>query len=128
MSTPETFEELLRDELTPAPDPAFAAQMDEWVAQGFPAVGREHKPRRRLSFPRLVSPVGLAGAGTALAALAIAAVLVVDTGEQTSTESESSGGAAADQTTLVQPSPQEAPRGRGAQRRAARHGRRHRAR
>jgi hypothetical protein len=94
MSTPDTFMELLTEELSPAPDPEFAAEMDAWVEGGFQ---RRHK-RRGPSAPAwlhhparaLRSPLGMAGASTALAAAVIAALLVADSAQQTTTDQHSS--------------------------------------
>ncbi len=87
--SPDTFTELLQEELTPTPDPAFAREMDEWAAAGFPrrdAQQRTPKPRRRLRAGAwLRSPLGMATATSAVAAAAIAAVLIGDTVEQGTT-------------------------------------------
>ena len=84
MSTPDTFTELLQEELTATPDPAFAREMDEWAAAGFPR--RESsaaKPRSRpRTFAWLRSPIGMASAGSALAAVLIAVVMIGDSAEQ----------------------------------------------
>ena len=88
MPTPDTFTELLREELTPEPDPHFAREMDEWAAAGFPR-RTTHAPAPRPAAGwldrvarGLRSPLGMAGAGTAVAAIAIAAVLIGDSVEQ----------------------------------------------
>ena len=99
MSTPDTFTELLHEEMTAEPDPQFAAEMDEWVAGGF----QRRKPARRAAWldraARFVrSPLGMAGATSAVAAVAIAALLVADSTQNSATDgrdtaaSESSGG------------------------------------
>lgn len=89
MST-DTFMELLQEELSAEPDPRFAAEMDEWVAAGFPRRD-QRSPRRAAAWMdralRVVrSPLGAAGAATAFAALVIAVLLVGDA-TQTSTSS-----------------------------------------
>ena len=100
MSTPDTFTQLLQEELTPEPDPQFAVEMDEWVADGFPP---RHE-RRRAPVPvaawldRAVrvtrSPLGMAGAATAVAAVVIALVLAGDTAERATTGDAADGGVA----------------------------------
>src|SRR5829696_7874195 len=111
MSTPDTFTQLLQEELTPEPDPQFAAEMDEWVAEGFPPRdGRQ--PRRRPSLAlgawldRAIrvtrSPLGLAGLGTAVAAVVIALVLVADSAQQTGSPSPGASSAGGD---AVMPAP-----------------------
>jgi hypothetical protein len=97
MSTPDTLMELLREELTPAPDPHFVAEMDEWAAAGFP---HRDEPRRASrtggwldrAARVLRSPLGLAGAGTAIAAVAIAAVLVGNGADSATQDQRTSGG------------------------------------
>src|SRR5687768_16388543 len=84
MSTPDTFSELLQEELTATPDPAFAREMDEWAAAGFPR--RESSTptpkRRRRTFTWLRSPAGMATAASAVAAVLIAVVMIGDSVEQ----------------------------------------------
>ena len=97
MSTPETFTELLREELSPEPETEFAREMDEWAAAGFPRrEQRPAKPPRRRLGAWLSSPLGMAGATSALAVAVIAAVLVADSAEQGTTggalSQESAGG------------------------------------
>jgi hypothetical protein len=88
MPASDTFTELLREELTPRPDPAFAEEMDAWVEDGFPPRERRRRPPRRAGawLDRAVrvtrSPLGMAGAGTAVAALVVALVLVGDSAER----------------------------------------------
>jgi len=108
MSTPDTFTQLLQEELTPRPDEEFAAEMDQWVADGFPPRDGRQPKRRRPSLPvgswldRAVrvtrSPLGLAGMGTAVAAVIIAVVLAADTAERgtTAPEQSAAGDAAAE--------------------------------
>ena len=114
MSTPDTFMDLLHEEMTAEPDPRFAAEMDEWVANGFQ---RRTPQRRRASaagwFGRATrvvrSPLGMAGASTALAAVVIAVLLAADTTQQPTdgrdmAASESSAGdAAAPAPALTEP-------------------------
>ena len=82
MSTPDTFTQLLEDELTPRPDPEFAAEMDQWADDGFP-----RRQERRGPSPRVGawfrSPLGLAGVGTAIAAVFAIAILAGDATERT---------------------------------------------
>src|SRR4051794_30333408 len=92
MPTPDTFSELLREELTPEPDPRFAAEMDEWVASGFP---RRPSPQRRgtwLGRATLAvrTPLGLATASTAVAGLLIAALLIGESAQQSTTRTPQS--------------------------------------
>jgi hypothetical protein len=111
MSTPDTFTQLLEEELTPAPDSEFAREMDEWAAAGFPR-RQETKPRRfRVpSIGWLRSPAGMGAAASALAAAAIAVVLIADSAEQTTTGSGDFAASTteADPTSPV-PTTQEAP-------------------
>jgi hypothetical protein len=114
MSTPDTFTELLREELTPEPDPRFAAEMEEWVAAGFP----RREPRRTAAWldraaRTLRTPLGMASATAAVAGVLIAALVIADSTQQSTTESEPGEG-----TSLVQPSP-EAAGDAGASRRMA---------
>ncbi len=60
MSTPDTFTELLREEMSPEPDPRFAAEMDEWVARGFAA---RAPPARRDGVARPRGPRAAHAAG-----------------------------------------------------------------
>jgi hypothetical protein len=76
MSMPDTFTELLQDELSPAPDPHFAAEMDEWVGAGFPR--REQRTRRW----RLRSPLALAGAGATVATACVAIGIALNNPDQ----------------------------------------------
>ena len=88
MSTPDTFTQLLEDELTPAPDSEFAREREEWAAAGFPR--RQPRAPRKLRLPTIAflrSPLGMGGAASAVAALAIAVVLVADSAEQTTSGS-----------------------------------------
>jgi hypothetical protein len=95
--------------MSPAPEPEFAAEMDAWVEGGF---HRRHQ-RRGPSAPAwldrvgraLRSPLGMAGASTALAAVVIAALLVAD-GSQQTTDSRGSGTAA---QSAAKPSPEASP-------------------
>src|SRR3954470_24825374 len=94
MSTPDTFTELLKEELAPDPDPRFAAEMDEWVAAGFP----HREPRRRTRWLaralRVVrTPIGLAGASAALGGLLIAVLLAADATQQQTTHPPTAGSA-----------------------------------
>src|SRR5688572_12587032 len=82
MPTPDTFTELLREELSPAPDSEFAREMDEWAAAGFPRREREAKERQPRFRAWLSSPLGMATATTAVAAIAIVAVMAGDSFEQ----------------------------------------------
>src|SRR5215212_8325483 len=82
MST-DTFMELLQEEVSPGPDPRFAAEMDEWVAAGFP----RRQPRRRAVWldraARAVrTPLGMAAASTAIAGIVIALLVVGDSTQQ----------------------------------------------
>jgi hypothetical protein len=100
MST-DTFMELLQEEMTAEPDPRFAAEMDEWVAAGFPRRD-QRSPRRTVAWlDRAVravrSPLGAAGAATAVAALVIAVLLV---GEATQTSTTGGGGDVAATSTV----------------------------
>lgn len=99
MSTRDPFMELLQEELTPRPDPEFAAAMDAWADDGFPPRRERRRPSFRLGawFDRATrvarSPLGIAGVGTAVAAIVIAAVLVGDSVERTRTGDRDAGAA-----------------------------------
>jgi hypothetical protein len=95
MSTPETaFEQLLRDELTPVPDPAFAAELDEWAAAGFPRTSRRRSPFGWLGGVKraLGTPFGLTATGSAVAAVAIALLLQGGTSDDGSQSFSGGGG------------------------------------
>jgi hypothetical protein len=86
MST-DTFMELLQEEVTPEPDARFAAEMDEWVAAGFP----RRQPRRSATWldraTRAVrSPLGVATASTAVAGIVIALLVVGDSAQRGSSD------------------------------------------
>src|SRR3954454_12609515 len=106
MST-DTFMDLLQEELSAEPDPRFAAEMDEWVAAGFP----RRRPRRRAAWLERAmrgvrTPVGMGVATAAVAGLIVALLVVGDSAQQTPTQSASSAGA--DATTpsdTIAPSP-----------------------
>jgi hypothetical protein len=108
MSTPDTFMELLTEELSPAPDPEFAAEMDAWVEGGFQRRLKRRGPSAPAWLDRaaraLRSPLGMAGASTALAAAVIAALLVADSAQQTTTDQHSSGGSGQATSEPVAPS------------------------
>jgi len=91
MST-DTFMDLLQEELSAEPDPRFAAEMDEWVAAGFP---RRQPPRRAAWLERAMravrTPVGMGVATTAVAGLVVALLVIGDSAQQTTGDS---GGAA----------------------------------
>ena len=78
MSMPETFTDLLRDELSPAPDPHFAAEMDEWAAAGF-----QHRERRTRRW-RLRSPLTVVGAATTVATACVAVGIALNNADQAS--------------------------------------------
>jgi hypothetical protein len=80
MSMPDTFTELLRDELSPAPDPQFAAAMDEWAAGGF-AHREQAAPRARRR--RLRSPLAILGAGATVATACVAVGIALTSSDQT---------------------------------------------
>ena len=108
MST-DTFMDLLQEELSAEPDPRFAAEMDEWVAAGFP---RREPPRRTAWLDRAMrgvrTPVGMGVATTAVAGLVVALLLIGDSAQQT-TDGGGGGGGQADSTVpsgTVAPSPQ----------------------
>src|SRR4051812_50012007 len=90
MST-DTFMDLLQEELSAEPDPRFAAEMDEWVAAGFP---RRQPPRRAAWVERALrgvrTPVGMGVATAAVAGLIVALLVVGDSTQQTTTQSASS--------------------------------------
>ena len=95
MST-DTVMDLLQEELSAEPDPQFAAEMDEWVAAGFP---RRQPPRRAAWLERAMrgvrTPAGMGIATTAVAGLVVALLVIGDSAQQTTTPSASSGGAEA---------------------------------
>ena len=75
MSTPDTFMDLLEEELTPEPGPRFAAEMDEWVARRVPRRGPRRR-RRGAGDPRgAYARRSMSAAATAVAGLAVALVL-----------------------------------------------------
>jgi hypothetical protein len=101
MSTPDTFTELLREELTPAPDPDFAAEMDDWAAAGFPhRDDRDREAGRRPSTAgwldraarALRSPFGTAATGTAVAVAIVALLIAVSPDQATQDQGSSAGG------------------------------------
>jgi hypothetical protein len=76
--------DLLQEELTAEPDPQFAAEMDEWVAAGFP----RRQPRRRAAWLERAmrgvrTPVGMGVATAAVAGLIVALLVVGDSAQQT---------------------------------------------
>ncbi|MEA2481589.1 MAG: hypothetical protein QOJ07_3511 [Thermoleophilaceae bacterium] len=100
----------LRD-VAPVPDPDFAREMDEWAGAGF-----GHRETGAGEAPRVVrwldalaglvrTPLGLAGAGTAVAALAIAALLITTGGTTTTTDQRTSGAGDATTSVLQDPPP-----------------------
>ncbi len=92
MSTPDTFMDLLEEELTPEPSPRFAAEMDEWVAAGFPRRGPRRRPAWLARATRAVrTPAGMSAAATAVAGLAVALVLVADSAQQGTTTDSGPG-------------------------------------
>ena len=99
MSTPDTFTQLLEEELTPRPDPEFAAEMDQWADDGFPSRDQRRRPSLRVGawFDRATgvarSPLGLAGVSTAIAAVFVAAIFLGDTAERTASDDRDSGAA-----------------------------------
>ena len=114
MST-DTFMELLQEELSAEPDPRFAAEMDEWVAAGFP----RRQPRRTTGWldraARAVrTPIGIAATSMAVAGLVVALLVVGDSTQQTTggsgggdvaaTTVPSSGAAESD--SLAEPAPE----------------------
>src|SRR4051794_26645662 len=110
MSTPDTFTELLADELTPEPSAEFAREMDEWVAAGLPR--RRQRPRRSAAWLARASrsvrtPGGMAVASTAVAGLVIALLLVADSVQQSGTGSPQSQSADAARTTAPEPASDE---------------------
>src|SRR4051812_42686661 len=108
MST-DTFMDLLQEELSAEPDPRFAAEMDEWVAAGFP---RREPPRRTGWIERAMrgvrTPVGMGVATAAVAGLIVALLVVGDSTQQATTQN--GGGSPAGDATVppdtVAPSPQ----------------------
>src|SRR3954452_17835801 len=105
MST-DTFMDLLQEELSAEPDPRFAAEMDEWVAAGFP---RRQPPRRAAWVERALrgvrTPAGMGVATAAVAGLIVALLVVGDSTQQSTTQSASSGNATTPSDTVA-PSPQ----------------------
>lgn len=98
MST-DTFMELLQEELSAEPDPRFAAEMDEWVAAGFP----RRQPRRTAAWLDRAAraartPIGIAAASMAVAGLVVALLVVGDSTQQTT------GGGGADVAATTVPS------------------------
>jgi hypothetical protein len=105
MST-DTFMELLQEEVTPAPDPRFAAEMDGWVAAGFP----RRQPQRRVAWidraARAVrTPLGMAAASAAVAGVVIALLVVGDSTQQTTSPSVAGRGGATTPTEPLAPAP-----------------------
>src|ERR1700754_252962 len=107
MST-DTFMDLLQEELSAEPDPRFAAEMDEWVAAGFP---RRQPPRRAAWLDRAAhavrTPLGMATASTAIAGLVIAVLLIGDSAQQTTSgpQATASSGDAGTPSEQLAPSP-----------------------
>jgi hypothetical protein len=109
MST-DTFMDLLQEELSAEADPRFAAEMDEWVAAGFP----RRQPRRRAGWldraARAVrTPVGMATASMAVAGLVIALLVIGDSTQQTTSGRDFGTSAAGDATTSEQLAPSPPP-------------------
>src|SRR4051794_32844871 len=106
MST-DTFMDLLQEELSAEPDPRFAAEMDEWVAAGFP---RRQPPRRAAWLDRALrgvrTPVGMGVATAAVAGLIVALLVVGDSTQQTTTSTSAAGGDATAPSEALAPSPQ----------------------
>jgi len=105
MST-DTFTELLREELTPEPDPRFAREMDEWVAAGFPRrESRRHglRPWMRRAAHAVRSPLGMAAASTAVAGLLVAALVIGDSTQQTTSAPDATSSAAAPRPQATEP-------------------------
>src|SRR4051812_605180 len=80
MTDVEQIEEVLRSDVA-EPSPAFAAELDELVREGFP-----RPSRRRLSLPRLWP--ALAGAAVFAVVAAVAIAVLGDNGQRPASTSE----------------------------------------
>lgn len=83
MSMPDTFTDLLHEELSATPDPHFAAEMDEWAAAGFPHREPQTPGRARTPRWRLRSPLALVGGAATVATACVAVGIALNSSDQT---------------------------------------------